>query len=179
MLKKRYLISFILLLFIFFCFFIKPNDIFTNISINSKYDSSKPIELPIAKIVINDINLNRNIYNINSKENNVDKNIQLLNGSVFPNNDNDSIIFLAAHSGNSSVSYFNNLYQLKRKKIINLYYNNYNYYYEVYNVFSEKKDGDIEINRIFDDQLVLTTCDPINKDKQLILICNLLKKEKV
>ena len=69
-------------------------------------------EQPIGKLIINKINLNRNIYSINSKLNNVDKNVTILKDSIEPQYKN-SILFIAAHSGNDTISYFNDLDRLK------------------------------------------------------------------
>ncbi len=57
------------------------------------------------------IKLKRKIYNLESKNNNVNKNIELLKPFIEPSNKN-GIIILAGHNGNSNVSYFNKLYKL-------------------------------------------------------------------
>ncbi len=54
------------------------------------------------------INLKKGFYNINSKLNDVNSNIELLKESVMPDNKN-STIYLAAHSGNSYLGYFKKL----------------------------------------------------------------------
>ena len=68
-------------------------------------------EKPIGTINISKINLNNNLYSINSKLNTVDKNIEVLKSSDMPDVNNGNFI-LAAHSGFSSIAYFHNLYKL-------------------------------------------------------------------
>lgn len=171
MLKKIFLVSCIIFcLFIIMTFHISSDTITKNISNNSVI----PKELPIANLSIKKLNINKPIYKINSKNNNVSKNVELLEGSILPDNEN-SIIFLAAHSGNSEVSYFNNLYKLKVGDEISLQYKNNKYTYVVDNKFLEDKDGDIEINKTSNNQLVLTTCSTTDSSKQLIINSNLKK----
>ncbi len=176
--KKSYTFSIIILL-IMIISIIKTTEINTNTISTERLSviTSKPIELPIAKIIIQKIGLDGDIYNINSKENDVDKNITILKDSILPNNEN-SIIFLAAHSGYGKIAYFNDLDKLNVNDVIIFQYNNNNYYYMIDKIFEEEKDGDIEINKTSDKQLVLTTCSRNNKNKQLIINSNLIKKEK-
>ena len=62
----------------------------------------------IGNIIIDKINLNKPLYNINNNKNNIEENIEVLKESILPPN-NNSIIFLAAHSGTSNISYFNEI----------------------------------------------------------------------
>ena len=151
-------------------FHVSADTIIQNIS--SK--SITPNELPIANLYIKKLNINKPIYKLASKNNTVDKNVELLNGSILPDKEN-SIIFLAAHSGNSNVSYFNNLYKLNIGDEIVFQYKDNKYTYIVNDKFLEEKDGDIEINKTSNNQLVLTTCSTTDSSKQLIINCNLKK----
>ena len=58
-------------------------------------------------------------------------------------------------------------------------YNNINYHYLVDKIFEEEKDGDIEITKSSDNQLVLTTCSKKDSKKQLIVNSNLIQKEEI
>lgn len=109
---------------------------------------------------------------------NLDKNVTILKGSILPNKDN-SIIFLAAHSGNSKVSFFNKLDKIKNNQEINFYYNNYKYIYKVIKKYETNKDGDIEVNKDFKNKLILTTCSIHNKKKQLIVESIMIKKKNI
>lgn len=134
----------------------------------------------IARLVINKINIDNYIYNFDSKLNTVSKNVSLLKQSKLPSDkENNSIIFLAAHSGTGKIAYFKNLDKLKVNDLVYFYYNDYKYIYKVTDIFQEIKDGSIEINQINKNQLTLTTCSPNNKDKQLIVNNILIQKEEI
>ena len=177
--KKWYCIS-VIILIVFITGVItstKPSHSYT--SINRMINiSEKPKELPIARVIIPKLGLDEVLYNPKSSENTVERNVMILEGSVFPSS-NNSIIFLAAHSGEGKIAYFNDLDKLLVKDILIFQYNNYNYYYEIDKIFEEEKDGDIELNKTSNNQLVLTTCSKTNSKKQLIVNSNLLKKEKI
>lgn len=144
------------------------NKIITNFKIIHKDDNI------IGSIEIKKINLNENLYKLESEENNVDKHVTILKESIFPENDN-SIIFIAAHSGTGEIAYFKNLDKIQQNDIINLKLNNKKYEYIVKNMWEEPKNGYININKEENKQLILTTCSPTNSKKQLIVNC--IKKE--
>ena len=110
----------------------------------------------IGSIIIEKLNINMPLYDI------------------LPPNKN-SIVFLAAHSGDSNISYFDNLDELKQKDIIQLKINNKTYTYQIKSIYKQKKNGYINVNKEIEDQLILTTCDPNNNKYQLII--NSTKKE--
>ena len=177
MLKKWYCISVATLSIFIVSLIILTNPTSNLISTNNKFiKSEKPKTIPIAKIIIPKINIDNSLYSQKSDENTVEKNIMILDGTILPNNSN-SIIFLAAHSGNGSIAYFNDLDQLKINDTIIFQYKKYNYYYYIDKIYEEDKDGDIEINKSSNQQLVLTTCSKTNSKKQLIINSNLFKKE--
>ena len=122
----------------------------------------------IGNIIIDKININKPLYNINNNKNNIEENIEVLKESIFPPN-NNSIIFLAAHSGTSNISYFNKLDKLNLKDEILLTIHNKNYIYIVKDIYTQKKNGYININKEKNNQLILTTCDPNNNKNQLII----------
>ncbi len=170
MLKRLFLVSIIILISIFIT---NTSNISSSITTSSIIkNGGKPNELPIANLSIEKIHINKPIYKINSNNNTVEKNVELLKGSILPDK-NNSIIFLAAHSGNSNVSYFNDLNKLNKGDEINFYYKSKKYTYVVNNKFLEDKDGDIEINKSSNNQLVLTTCSTTDSSKQLIVNSNL------
>ena len=138
----------------------KANNINTN---------NNNIELPIGKLIIKKININNNLYDINSKLNDIKYNIMINKSSILPDKDN-SIMILQAHSGNSNISYFNRLNELEKNDEINLIINNINYKYIVYKKYEENKDYTIEYNQINNEKLlILTTCSTNDKTKQLII----------
>lgn len=128
----------------------------------------------IGNLIISKINLDMPLYNIESKKNNIEENITILKESILPPN-KESIVFLAAHSGTSKISYFNNLDKLEINDTIFLTINNTENTYQITNIYKQKKNGYINVNKENKDQLILTTCDPNDNKYQLII--NSTKKE--
>lgn len=124
----------------------------------------------IGYLKIDKINLNEKLYNINSKENNIEENITILKDSILPDKDN-SIVFIAAHSGIGKIAYFEELDELKTNDEIILNINNKTYKYIVKDYWEEKKNGYINVNKENKNQLVLTTCSPNKDNYQLVINC--------
>lgn len=124
----------------------------------------------IGYLKINKINLKEKLYNINSKENNIEQNITILKESILPDKDN-SIMFIAAHSGIGKIAYFEELDELKPNDEIILNINNKTYKYIVKEYWEEKKNGYINVNKESKKQLILTTCSPNKDNYQLIINC--------
>lgn len=166
-LKKKKILLLIILLLI----------AITHLQITNKTDYptkfliiKKNKEYNIGTLIIKKINLEENLYALNSNENNVEKHITILKESIFPPT-KDSIVFLAAHSGTGNIAYFERLDELKIDDEVVLIYKNKKYIYRVKNSWEEKKNGYININKDTEDQLILTTCSPNKKNYQLIINC--------
>lgn len=127
-------------------------------------------EQPIGTLIIKRLNLKENLYKIGSSKNNIEEHVTILKESIAPNQAN-STFFLAAHSGNGKAAYFEELDELKQNDKIELIYKNTKYTYYVKDIFEEKKDGYININKEVSKQLVLTTCSPNRDGYQLIVNC--------
>ena len=123
----------------------------------------------LGELSIPKINLNKTIYNLNSNKNNVEKNVTILKGSTLPDN-NNSIIFLAAHSGNGNNAYFDNIKYLNKDDKVYFTYQNITYTYIVTKKREITKNGYINGNRYKNKELVLTTCSD-NPGKQLLIHC--------
>lgn len=131
----------------------------------------------IAVLEIPKINLKHGLFDINDKNNTVDKSIEILNESDMPNIKN-GILILAGHSGYSQVSFFDNLYKLNDKDLIYIYYKNIKYIYEVSNIERQDKTGKIEFTKSKNTtELILTTCDPNIDKKQLIIKAKLIDEQ--
>ena len=129
----------------------------------------------IAVIEIPKISLKKGLYRLESKLNNVDKNIQILKGSEYPNIDNSNFI-LAGHSGTGRNAFFNNIHKLKNNDIVYVFFNGKKYTYEVKCIYDIKKTGTAKIIRDKGVKTVtLITCKGDNQ--QTIIIANLLKEE--
>ena len=124
----------------------------------------------IGRLIIDKINLNRPLYNINDSRNNIEENVTILKESIMPDKDN-SIVFIAAHSGTGDVTYFNDLDKLTINDEIILIYKNNKYKYIVTDITENKKNGYININKEISNQLILTTCSPNRNKYQLIINC--------
>lgn len=120
----------------------------------------------IGKITIPKINISNYLYKVDSEENTIEKNITILKESNFPN-----ILFLAAHSGEGRIAYFENLDKLEKNDSVFLIMDHKKYTYQVEDIWEEKKNGYINVNKTVENQLVLTTCSPNKKNTQLIINC--------
>lgn len=127
-------------------------------------------EQPIGIIRIQKIDIENDLYKIESKKNNIEENITILKESQYPDQEN-SILFIAAHSGPDRISYFNRLDELEIGDRIEIEYNNNKYIYQVNNMYELKKDGYIRGIKEKKRQLVLTTCCPKKDNCQLIVNC--------
>ena len=118
----------------------------------------------LFKLYIPRIKLEKDVYTIDSSENNVDYNIEILDGSVIDKN----LFFLAAHSGNGNASYFNKLIDLEVGDIIFIEKNNIKKYFVIKDKFYITKNGYFEYFS-FENRLYLITCSLDYLDKQLVV----------
>ena len=146
------------------------NEIKKQVKTNNNQNNEKYISV----LEIPKISLKVGIYDKKSKLNNVNKNIYLLNESNMPNEENGNFI-LAAHSGNSNISYFKNLPKLIINDIAYVYYEGIKYKYKLVNNYEVDKTGKIAIVRNLEkNTMTLITCKR-NTDKQLVFIFEIMK----
>ena len=196
MLKKTISLILILISYLIICYKIYinytyqekaiPKQIITNNkNITKKETPYQPIyqaqntamkENHIGKLIIEKINLNNLLYPINSSKNNIEQNVTILKNSEEPSN-NNSIMFIAAHSGTGKIAYFKNLDKLQINDIIKLEYKNIKYTYQIKDIWEVKKTGTINVEKENNIQLILTTCSPNKKNYQLIINSIQIKKE--
>lgn len=139
---------------------------------NPKYNYSYAGILEIPKI-----NLKRGFLDINSKYNNVDYNITVINGSTMPDTTNNNLI-LASHSGNCSVCYFHNLYKINTGDVAYVYYKGIKYGYTVTNIYEVEKTGSVAIYRDYSKKvLTLITCTRNSNTKQTVYILELSSED--
>ncbi len=132
----------------------------------------------IAVLEIPSVLLKTGLVDFNSFRNDVDKGIQIIEGSQFPDVDKGNLI-LAAHSGTSNISYFKNLYKLKTGAKVYIYYSGIKYEYILDNIYNVKKTGKVKIQRNSNKStLTLITCTKNNDTEQTIYINYLNSKEK-
>ena len=127
----------------------------------------------IGTLEIPKINLSRGFVSIDSIYNHVDRNIQIIKGSSYPDKDKGNFI-LAAHSGNSYLSYFHNLYKLVKGDMAYINYQGKRYSYKIVNIYEQNKTGKIAIYRDANKTtLTLVTCTRNKSDKQTVYILEL------
>lgn len=133
----------------------------------------------IGTLEIPRISLKRGFVSKDSSANNVNKNIAIMSASDYPDKPNGNFI-LAAHSGNSSIAYFKNLYELEKNDLAYVYYNNIKYTYLITNIYTQPKVGKVKIYRDKSKKsLTLITCTKNDSTTQTIYIAELIKEENV
>ncbi len=142
-----------------------------------KFDIKEDESIYIGYLSIPDINLKKGFTKKESKYNTISKNIQILSASDYPDKENGNVIF-AAHSGNSSVSYFNKLYLLNKDALIYVTYNNVTYTYKITDIYTVKKSGEIEIKSNKNkSNITLITCTKNDNTTQTVYLGELISKE--
>lgn len=128
----------------------------------------------VAVIKIPKIGIEKGLCEKGSSCNNVNKNIQILKESTYPDIANGNFI-LAGHSGNGRVSYFKNLNKLAQDDEISIFYQGKEYKYKVVNMYDIEKTGTANIIRNKEKTtLTLITCRH-NTNKQIVVICELVE----
>ena len=119
------------------------------------------------------IKLRRKVYNIGSKNNNVDYNIEILNNS---NIEND-LYFIASHSGSGRASYFDDLVYLSVGDLISLKSNDSIIVFVVKDMYYIDKNGYFNVSyNINGRELFLITCSLNYINRQLIVRAELIYK---
>lgn len=141
-----------------------------------KIDEYKYLEVVEEKIENNDyfaileidqINLKRELFPIDTKENNVNENVLVHNMSTFPDSDTSNII-LAAHSGNGKNAFFKDLYFLELNDLISIYYQGTKWIYEVVDIEYQNKTGVLYLKEDFLHMITLITCTKGSSNTQTI-----------
>lgn len=142
-----------------------------------KPNEPKPIDPKnnyIGTIEIKKINLKKGFVEPSSKYNNIKYNVTIIDGSKFPDVKNGNFI-LAAHSGTATISFFKNLYKLKKGDNVDITYKNKKYTYKIVNIYDQVKQGYVGIKRdINKTTLTLITCTKDNKKSQTVYIAELI-----
>ena len=134
-----------------------------------KYDDVITNEY-IGYLIIPKINLTKGFLDRRSSENDVEKNIYIVDGSTYPDVEKGNFI-IAAHSGPGWQAFFNDLYQLTTGDQIYVTYKGKKYTYQLTNVYKQEKTGKIAIYRNYEKStLTLITCT--NHDLTSQTVCN-------
>ncbi|MBQ8892496.1 MAG: sortase [Bacilli bacterium] len=133
----------------------------------------------IGTLEIPKINLSKGFTDINSKYNTVNKNIQVVETSTYPDVDKGNFI-IAAHSGTSYLAYFKNLYKLQLGDMAFVNYKGKRYSYKIVDIYEQEKTGQIAIYRdVNKTTMTLVTCTKDSKTKQTIYILELVNIENI
>lgn len=140
----------------------------------TKQQSSSKVNY-IAVIKIPKIGLEKGLCEKGTYCNNVNRNIQILKESDYPDKEKGNVM-LAGHSGNGRVSYFRKLDKLSQDDEVSIFYNGSEYKYKVVNQYDIEKTGTANIVRNAEkNTLTLVTCRH-NTNKQIVVICELVEK---
>ena len=132
----------------------------------------------IGIIEIPKIGLKKGFYSIKSNKNNVDINIEVLKESTMPDVLNGNLI-LASHSGNSRISYFRRLSEIRIDDYASIYFHGKKYSYKLVNRYDIPKTGKAIISRNgFKSTLTLITCKQ-KFNEQTIFIFELEEEEDI
>ena len=126
----------------------------------------------VAVLKIPKINLEKGLCEKGTWCNNVNRNIQILDESNYPNIENGNFI-LAGHSGSGRTAYFKKLDKLSISDEMSVFYQGKEYKYKVVNIYDIEKTGNANIIRNREKTtLTLITCRH-NTNKQIVIICEL------
>ena len=140
-------------------------------TINYKYEKY------IAVLEIPTINLKRGVFDKQSVNNNVNKNIYVLSETTLPDEKEYHHIILASHSGYGYTAFFRNLNQLNYGDLIFFYYKGINYIYKISNIYEIEKTGSMNLNLSNNSDMTLVTC-VYGTNRQLVIVANLIDEEK-
>ena len=131
----------------------------------------------IGYLNIPKINLTKGFLDNRSSENDVEKNILVVEGSNYPDVDKGTFI-LAGHSGTGWKAFFNDLYKLSAGDTAKITYKDKTYTYQITNIYKQPKTGKLAIYRNYDKTtLTLITCTNNDSTTQTIYIAELINKE--
>lgn len=127
----------------------------------------------IGYLTIPKINLNKGFVDKRSSENDVEKNIMVIEGSTYPDVEKGNFI-LAGHSGTGWKAFFNELYRLNVGDEAYVTYKGKKYTYKITNIYKQNKTGKIAIYRNYNKTtLTLVTCTNNDEATQTVYIAEL------
>lgn len=145
-----------------------------------------PVEGKISKedyvgmLEIPKINLQKGFYSMDSKLNTVNIGLEVIKNSKMPDVENSELV-IAGHSGNGYLAFFKDLNKVEKGDLIYITYQGYQYIYKLKSTTITDKNGEIEVEKEEDSQtLILTTCNPSNREKeQLTLVSSLIETRRI
>lgn len=157
-----------------------------NISIEEKEDTIEPVKEELSNNITNEyigyliipkINLTKGFLDVRSSENDVEKNVLVVEGSNYPDTERGNLI-LAGHSGTGWKAFFNDLYKLQINDTAIINYKGKKYIYSIVNIYTQPKIGKLAIYRNYEvNTLTLITCTNNDSTTQTIYIAELINIE--
>ena len=145
--------------------------------VKDKEDEGQVTNEYIGYLTIPKINLTKGFVDKRSTENDVEKNILVIEGSNYPDVEKGNLI-LAGHSGTGWKAFFNELYQLSNNDQAYVTYKGKKYVYNLVNIYKQPKVGKVAIYRNYDKTtLTLITCTNNDQTTQTIYIFELTSIE--
>lgn len=142
-------------------------------STNEQEKKYSDIESYIGYLEIPKINFKRGFYDIDSKLNTVESNIEIIKESDMPDVTNGNLI-IAGHSGTGWKAFFKDLYKLEINDEVIVTYSGLNYKYKITKIYKEKNTGTVSIKRNYEKTtLTLITCTKDDSSTQTIYIAEL------
>ena len=127
----------------------------------------------IGYLTIPKINLTKGFLDSRSEENDVDKNIMVIEGSDYPDVEKGNFM-IAGHSGNGWKAFFNELHKVEIEDVIYIDYKSKKYTYTVKNIYTQPKTGKLSVYRDYQKTtLTLITCTNNDITTQTIYIAEL------
>ena len=131
----------------------------------------------IGYLTIPKINLTKGFLDSRSEENDVDKNIMVIEGSDYPDVEKGNFM-IAGHSGNGWKAFFNELHKVEIEDVIYIDYKSKKYTYTVKNIYTQPKTGKLSVYRDYQKTtLTLITCTNNDITTQTIYIAELTNVE--
>jgi len=129
----------------------------------------------VGYLSISKIDLRKGFTDINHRFNTVTRNIQVMKESDWPHVEKGNLI-IAAHSGNSAVSFFKDLWRLKKGDEAVITHQGKDYKYVIRNIYHVPKTGKIPVRRNPNQTtLTLITCTRRDNTKQTVYIAELVR----
>lgn len=142
-----------------------------------KKENKKQREINYTAILeIPSIELNRGVVDSTKNFHSINYSISVDKHSNYPNEKGNFILY--AHSGNSGIAYFKNLNKVNNNDKVYVYFNGIKYEYIIVDKYNEEKDGKVKVlDTNIKNYITLITCDQADKNKQIILIGELINKK--
>ena len=129
-----------------------------------------------AILEIPKISLKRGVVDSTKNFKSINYAISVDNSSQYPNEKGNFILY--AHSGNSSIAYFKNLYNVQMNDDVFVYYNGVKYHYIIYEKYNIKKTGKASIIKSKEEKYItLITCDQNKKNEQIVILGKLINEK--